>query len=288
MARISCPICSSTFVQMRAAQKFCSNPCRMRSLNGGWKERTINCLSCGQLCPARARSRKYCDVCKIKHCVHCGTVFRARLYEQRFCSPKCQREDLWASNTMDKKCQCKICGRGFGSNAALAGHLCSHKKEQLQKNSQPHCRRCSTQLTDVNWPSYYRKLSRKQHICRECASADKRASNLRNKESRLKRTAIKRKEQKLRVLAAYGGRCVCCGEIEVGFLTIDHINNDGKKHRQETGGAGHSTYAWLVKNKFPRGIVQVLCWNCNLGRYYCGGECPYVTSARQRTLGLVV
>ena len=36
-----------------------------------------------------------------------------------------------------------------------------------------------------------------------------------------------RHRQKLRteVLMAYGGQCECCGITELGFLSIDHINN---------------------------------------------------------------
>jgi hypothetical protein len=34
------------------------------------------------------------------------------------------------------------------------------------------------------------------------------------------------------VIAAYGGRCACCGEFERDFLTLDHVNNDGAEHRR--------------------------------------------------------
>ena len=33
----------------------------------------------------------------------------------------------------------------------------------------------------------------------------------------------------------YGGECVCCGEKEIKFLTIDHTKGNGKKHREKTG-----------------------------------------------------
>ena len=36
------------------------------------------------------------------------------------------------------------------------------------------------------------------------------------------------------VIAAYGGKCACCGIDDWHFLSIDHINNDGAKHRMET------------------------------------------------------
>jgi len=63
--------------------------------------------------------------------------------------------------------------------------------------------------------------------------------------------------------------CACCGESEIDFLTIDHINNDGAKHRLELSGrrnwGGVSLYKWLVRNGFPPGFA-VLCMNSNLSK----------------------
>lgn len=67
-------------------------------------------------------------------------------------------------------------------------------------------------------------------------------------------------------------KCACCGEGMVDFLTIDHVNNDGCKHRKTIGGASNIC-AWLKRNGFPNGF-QVLCFNCNSakGAY---GVCPH-------------
>lgn len=64
---------------------------------------------------------------------------------------------------------------------------------------------------------------------------------------------------KLAVFAYYGTYCVCCGEQNIDFLTIDHITNDGGYHRRKVG---NGLYRWLVKNNFPAGF-QVLCMQCN-------------------------
>lgn len=56
--------------------------------------------------------------------------------------------------------------------------------------------------------------------------------------------------------------CAHCGEEDLDVLCIDHINNDGAKHRQ-TAGLGINLYAWLKRNNYPKGL-QVLCANCNL------------------------
>src|SRR5215469_14892323 len=58
--------------------------------------------------------------------------------------------------------------------------------------------------------------------------------------------------------------CACCGEKQLEFLTIDHINGDGRKHRREAGVGSH-LYAWPVRNNFPDGF-QVLCFNCNCSK----------------------
>jgi len=69
----------------------------------------------------------------------------------------------------------------------------------------------------------------------------------------------------------YGRQCACCGEKELKFLSIDHIDGNGTRHRKEIHG---KINAWLVKNNFPKGF-QTLCFNCNWGRYRNNGICPH-------------
>ena len=79
---------------------------------------------------------------------------------------------------------------------------------------------------------------------------------------------------RLEVIEAYGGICDCCGETLAEFLTIDHINGSGKKHRDSIGGGGANFYRWLKKQEFPKDRFRLLCYNCNcsLGNY---GYCPH-------------
>jgi len=75
------------------------------------------------------------------------------------------------------------------------------------------------------------------------------------------------------VYNAYGGyQCVCCGETIKQFLSLDHINNDGNKHRKIVD--RRKIYHWLKKNNFPLGY-QVLCMNCNFGKARNNGICPH-------------
>ena len=71
------------------------------------------------------------------------------------------------------------------------------------------------------------------------------------------------------VLTYYGDgkmKCVLCGFDVSDALTIDHINGNGRKHRQETGGGGMKTYLWLKRNNYPEGF-RTLCANCQLIEY---------------------
>lgn len=76
-------------------------------------------------------------------------------------------------------------------------------------------------------------------------------------------------------LEAYGSKCVCCAETEPKFLTIDHINNDGAKHRKEIGQGSVPLMLYLKNNNYPTDSFQCLCWNCNCGRNINGGICPH-------------
>lgn len=85
------------------------------------------------------------------------------------------------------------------------------------------------------------------------------------------------KQFKLKVFTHYGGnppRCNCCGEMEFDFLTIDHKNEDGAKHRRNVNQA--RIYKDLIDNSFPEGY-QILCINCNFARSFPHnkGICPH-------------
>jgi len=80
-----------------------------------------------------------------------------------------------------------------------------------------------------------------------------------------------REKLKIKILAKYSDNKICCaycGEEDVDVLCIDHINNNGTKHREELnvsqkgGGAGTRVYEALNKLDFQLGL-QVLCFNCN-------------------------
>lgn len=81
--------------------------------------------------------------------------------------------------------------------------------------------------------------------------------------------------QRLTVLTHYSGgtpRCACCGEVELKFLAIDHIDGGGRAHRAKHRSPG-SYFKWFRDNNYPAGF-QVLCHNCNCAKGFYG-SCPH-------------
>lgn len=93
------------------------------------------------------------------------------------------------------------------------------------------------------------------------------------------RHLIFRNKLKLEVFSHYSQgepKCECCGVTGIHFLTLDHINNDGKEDRK-LNGLGATFYARMKRLGYPPGI-RVFCWNCNFGRTMTeDGECPHKT-----------
>jgi hypothetical protein len=85
---------------------------------------------------------------------------------------------------------------------------------------------------------------------------------------------------KAEVIKAYGGICDCCGETDLGVLSIDHIGKcrpEGQKKRH-----GMNLYLFLKKSCHQEGY-RVLCLNCNiaLGFY---GYCPHKGIPQKRSM----
>ena len=99
--------------------------------------------------------------------------------------------------------------------------------------------------------------------------------------------AEKRSKNKDLVFSHYGKVCACCGETELMFLSIDHVNNDGAEHRRslkgQIGNGGSSFFDWLVRSGFPEGF-QTLCRNCNWGKHVNGGVCPHQPAEGSTTI----
>lgn len=119
-------------------------------------------------------------------------------------------------------------------------------------------------------------LSSQCKVCRREVARDRyAASPLALARRREVRARLKRE-----VIAAYGGECACCGEGTYEFLTVDHVGGWGAEHRRVVGEGTGNIYRWLKNNGFPKGIFQLLCWNCNcaMGVH---GYCPHGVVVRR-------
>ena len=89
------------------------------------------------------------------------------------------------------------------------------------------------------------------------------------------RQLAEQRERQIRLraeaVAAYGGVCVCCGEREPTFLTIDHIG--GRNAHPLAKFRGEAEYRRLRALGWPAG-VRVLCMNCNWATRR-GQQCPH-------------
>lgn len=82
------------------------------------------------------------------------------------------------------------------------------------------------------------------------------------------------KEIRAEFMDAFGNKCSCCGEQRKEFLTVEHLIGDGADLRA----MGQSTYSQLLKLKregWPRGILDINCYNCNCAKGKTRGICPH-------------
>lgn len=85
------------------------------------------------------------------------------------------------------------------------------------------------------------------------------------------RTKRYRNKCKAEIIAAYGDKCTClgCTVTEPEFLTVEHVNKDGKVHRA----SGVSVYADIRRRGFPPDYT-IHCFNCNIAKSLFGA-CPH-------------
>src|SRR3990167_6345931 len=128
----------------------------------------------------------------------------------------------------------------------------------------------------AKWRAWYAK-NREHHIATRMAWQKKNkvhwdAYNKLPSVVRRRNESARRATRHMRelVIEKYGGKCACCNEADIKFLTIDHIDGNGNKHRKELNlGGGRSFYYWLRRNGYPKGY-RVLCMNCNWARAIYG------------------
>lgn len=192
-------------------------------------------------------------------CTMCKKPMERRI--KKTCDVCLTRIKHWGQRTRaDRRLAglCPHCGKPKGFSSLCCDPCLAKAKNRYQNRKRAGlCVLCGAK---------HQKLGSK---CMECAL--KSSQRLRDWRDRLI----------VEVMKAYGGCvCKCCGEKEVAFLTLDHINGGGRQHRsvlrkQKTA----DIYSWLKQENYPPGF-QVLCMNCNWakGKY---GVCPHKQKVRR-------
>lgn len=140
----------------------------------------------------------------------------------------------------------------------------------VERTANKVCKKCGGEKPIGDFYPEKNKKDGRRGECKLCSKQRQNLWRLQNHEKDKQRSKSYKRRRRERVLAHYGGKCVCCNEERYEFLTIDHINGGGRKHRREVG---EHICRWLEKNGFPEGF-RVLCYNCNCARGQ-HGYCPH-------------
>jgi hypothetical protein len=172
-----------------------------------------------------------------------------------------------------KEVICPVCLLKLSSESSLEKHL------KIYGNNKYH--KFYNSIAPFICDCHNREFNTREQLLKHCNDFTKKEEKqkyqieykLKNKEILRKKEKQERIRLKQEVITHYGGKCNCCSEILLDFLTIDHINNNGAEHRRELKiTSGNVFYRWLKNNNYPEGY-QVLCSNCNLSKRINNGKC---------------
>lgn len=231
------------------------------------------CLTCGQ--KNENIQSPTCNTCKVKKnalrrqkrlersiigiCA-CGNPRKNNSTECHKCHNNGLKEAAIRRAKNIKNMKCISCGKDKKEDRVACSKCNNKAKESKMKSYESYihqnlCRMCGN------------KLNTKNFRCNQC---NKNHSN----NSKRKWSSLK-----LKVLEHYGNKCVCCGEKNNKFLTIDHIYNNGGEHRKQIG--NRHIYKWIIDNSFPNDL-QILCFNCNCGKSRNNNICPHKSKENRK------
>jgi len=157
--------------------------------------------------------------------------------------------------------------------------LCTNCGSKIENTKFKTCFKCRTKVG-----RYHKQLREKaiaDGLCRYCRKVPFREGTTicvqcsEKYKVDPKSRRVKYLKDKRIVIEHYGGyTCNCCGVLYNHiFLSVDHINNDGKIKRKDQTGT-HGIYDWIIKHDFPTDF-QILCLNCNIAKKSNSGVCPH-------------
>jgi hypothetical protein len=154
-----------------------------------------------------------------------------------------------------------------------------HHESELQKNREYYaentqkCKDLSREWRKSN-PEQVKAQKRRhtvKYIDRELAKIKRWKEENPQRDLDAAREYVRRVKQEF--VDAYGGRCTCCGEGILEFLTCEHINRDGHIDARN-GYLGRKMYAKAKRESYPKDRYTVLCMNCNYAQRF-GKTCPH-------------
>lgn len=228
------------------------------------------CKSCTR--PADEPTKKLCSICRKRSratslgrqnrlvaegkCCTCGKPREEGTV--RYCDACRAYYSLRNKERAKNRAAVKLCQRCEKPNASRSLHCqdCRDfmrergKRIREEAKAKGLCMQCDNRLDGP------------QSICSDCRRRLTQQSN-----------ALKKK-----AFALYGGCCNCCGEMELSFLTIDHVNDDGGEQRRakKHPSTGKNLYRWIISHG-KQEDQQVLCWSCQWGKRIGNGICPHKT-----------
>ncbi len=179
-------------------------------------------------------------------CSRCHILIIKTSPKKEYCNDcslflKNEREkDYWQKKKINKgpgdKETCYTCGKDFIKASSVQKFCvpCGDEREREQKRNSSANRR---KKYPEEMKKYHREWQRENNI-----------------------------EVKTEVLTHYGkeGGLICCWKdcqiTDIDMLSLDHINNDGKKDRDNGLRGGVEGYKRIIRENFPKGF-QTLCFN---------------------------
>ena len=214
----------------------------------------------------------------------------SKMFTYQCDNPACEK--VWQQR--NRRAKKKLLGNGKHGGPIMKNHYCSvkccHQKLEM-KSRTVECAHPECDKTFHKWDCYSKK-----YCSNECAHSALFLDGLTCKHSRCKRSISKRnksgfchkhsnrgthKKFKTILYAELGNKCVCCGERDWMYLSVDHVANDGVELRKRR--SAHTRINTLLHyHRENPGSLQLLCMNCNHAKMRNGGELYYPTKFTRR------
>jgi hypothetical protein len=137
------------------------------------------------------------------------------------------------------------------------------------------CKKCGIEKLESDFFKHPKSANGLSSYCKPCNTACSHAWRKKNPEKLKIQRRAHQQLTKVTVMSHYANgtpRCNCCGERQLAFLAMDHIYGQGHLDRKRKL-VGIRLWTFLKTSGYPAGF-QVLCMNCNWGKY-TNGVCPH-------------